>query len=105
MKTDTYTKIILTIIAICLLILTLNQVDLIPKAYAAEQDELFETGSINYGLIPLNEDGSFSVKLSGQEEFNVNIVGINTSDELDINLDEIGGGYISSGGPIRIKSE
>ena len=97
MKADTYTKVVLTIIATCLLILTLRQVELIPNAYAADM--------VNYGLIPLNEDGSFSVKLGSQEEFNVNIVGINTSDELDINLDEIGGGYLSSGGPIRIKSE
>lgn len=105
MKTDNYTKIVLTFIAVCLLILTLDKVDLIPKAFASAPVDLHEYTSANYGLLPLNEDGSVSVKLSGPEEVDINIVGINTSDELDINIDEIGGGYLSSGGPIRIKSE
>lgn len=36
MKTDTYSKVVLTIIAVCLVVLTLQQTNLIPKAYAAE---------------------------------------------------------------------
>ena len=36
MKTDLYTKIILTVIAVCLSILTLQNIDLITKTYAAE---------------------------------------------------------------------
>lgn len=34
MKTDFYTKVVLTIIAICLTIIVLKQVDIIPNAYA-----------------------------------------------------------------------
>jgi hypothetical protein len=34
MKTDRYTKTVLTIIAICLTIIVLKQVDIIPSAYA-----------------------------------------------------------------------
>lgn len=36
MKADTYSKVVLTIIAVCLIVLTLQQTNLIPKAYAAE---------------------------------------------------------------------
>lgn len=36
MKTDTYSKVVLTIIAVCLVVLTLQQTNVIPKAHAAE---------------------------------------------------------------------
>jgi len=39
------------------------------------------------------------------DELRVDVRGINTSDELDINLDEIGGGWLSNGGPIPVKIE
>jgi hypothetical protein len=61
------------------------------------------TPNINYGLIPLNEDGTISVKLSANDEIDVNIVGVNTNDELDVNIDQIGGGYVSHGGPISVE--
>ena len=32
----------------------------------------------------------------------VNISNISTTDELDVNIDEIGGGYVSHGGPIKV---
>ncbi|MEO7978002.1 hypothetical protein [Flavobacterium sp.] len=93
MKTDVYTKIVLTVIAICLSILTLQNVDIIPKTYAAETKK---NGDIlttkNYGLVPLNSDGTIDV----------NITRITTTDELDVNIDEIGGGYVSNGGPIPV---
>jgi len=34
MKTDTYTKIVLTIIAVCLMVISFNILDIFPKAYA-----------------------------------------------------------------------
>lgn len=39
MKTDTYTKTILTIIAICLTINVVKDYDIIPSAYASEKIE------------------------------------------------------------------
>ncbi|MDR7212529.1 hypothetical protein [Flavobacterium piscis] len=93
MKTDLYTKIVLTVIAVCLSILTLQNIDIIPKTYAAEPNK---NGNIlaakNYGLVPLNSDGTIDV----------NITRITTTDELDVNIDEIGGGSVSSGGPIPV---
>lgn len=115
MKTDRYTKTVLTIIAVCLCIVVLKDIALFPKAHAG--DPVTATPfSTNYGLVPLNEDGSITVKLSNTEQLDVNIKNIdtydelrvdlrniNTDDELDINIDEIGGGWINNGGPIKVK--
>ena len=93
MKTDLYTKIILTVIAVCLSILTLQNIDLIPNTYAAEPNKKENVlMTKNYGLVPLNSDGTIDV----------NITRISTTDELDVNIDEIGGGYLSHGGPIPV---
>ena len=104
MKTDLYTKVVLSIIAVCLSILTLQNIDIIPKSFASEGNKN-STGksSISYGLVPLNENGTIDVNIkSSSSEIDVNLKRINTSDELDINIDEIGGGYISHGGPIPV---
>ncbi|WP_106791421.1 hypothetical protein [Aquimarina sp. Aq78] len=110
MKTDTYTKSIITIIAICLVIIVIRDIDIIPKAHANN------VPTTNYGLLPINDDGSITVRLSNTDEIDVNIKNIDTydklkidlnsistQDELDINIDEIGGSYVSSGGPIKVK--
>ncbi|MBW1294355.1 hypothetical protein [Aquimarina litoralis] len=111
MKTDTYTKTILTIIAIALCIIVIKDLTIIPKAYANESPL-----TSNYGLVPINEDGTITVKLDTSDEIDVNIKGvstydqlrvdinkISTSEELNINIDEVGGSYVSSGGPIKVK--
>ncbi|NAY93371.1 hypothetical protein GTQ34_15785 [Muricauda sp. JGD-17] len=104
MKMDKYTKIVLTIIAVNLTILTITNLDLLPKAYANEPMENSELlPAMNYGLVPLNEDGTISVTLSNYDQIDVNIVGIDTNEELDVNIDEIGGGYVSHGGPISVE--
>ena len=120
MKTDRYTKVVLTIIAVCLSINTLSRMEIIPSAYANNPtDLLINPETPRYGLVPLNEDGLIDVNIkdiSTYDELNVNlkgidtyekmpvtIKGIDTSDELDVNLDEIGGGWISSGGPLKVQ--
>ncbi len=114
MKIDTYTKGILTVIAACLLLLTVKQFDLIPTAKA----DVPGTGMDKYVVMPTNPDGSINVRLAPNEvmdvdlvdistydELEVELVRINTSDELDVNIDEVGGSYVSSGGPIRVEVE
>lgn len=110
MKIDQYTKFLLTVIAACLVIMIIRDAQVIPKAYA-------NTNKINnYGVIPVNEDGSITVRLSSSDEIDVNIKnidtydklkvdinGISTQDELPINIEEIGGYPVSSGGPIKVK--
>lgn len=127
MKTDKYTKVVLSIIAICLINIAFGDLQLLPAAHAGEAEGPTPAA---YGLVPLNEDGSITVKLSRQQEIDVNIKGIDTwdklkvdiadistseelevnlaeistTDELDINLDQVGGGQIRMGGPIKVKS-
>ncbi len=110
MKTDSYTKFIFTIIAVCLVIIVVKDSNLIPKAHANN------TPTAYHGIIPINDDGSITVRLSNTDEIDVNIKNIDTydklkvdlnaistQDELDVNIDEIGGSYVSSGGPIKVR--
>tara|TARA_B110000438_G_C15656698_1_gene581968 strand:+ start:479 stop:751 length:273 start_codon:yes stop_codon:yes gene_type:complete len=68
---DKTIKILLAIIAVNLSLLTLNQLDFIPKTYG--NNFKTELKSQNYGLVPLNEDGTISVKIENSEVMNVNV--------------------------------
>jgi hypothetical protein len=120
MKTDRYTKIILTVIAFCLVLNTIEKLDIFPKAYAGEvtpKPVKVLTESTKYGLIPINKDGSINVTMKTVSPMDVNITGIRTSDDLDVNisdintssnlnvnvnLDKIGGSSAYGGLPVRV---
>ena len=78
MKSNKLKNIFLGIIAINLTLITLIQLNIWPST--ANATDLYA----NYGLVPLNEDGSINVRLSA-------------SDVIDVNIDEVGGGYVSYG--------
>lgn len=80
MKTDFYTKAMLTVIAICLSIIVLKQVDIIPYAHANPTTNL-ET-STNYGLVPLNSNGSIDVNIKS------------TNETVRVNIEEVGGFWV-----------
>ena len=72
MKKDMTIKILLGIIAINLTILTIGQLDLFPSTYAStSSNEIIDYK--NYGLVPLNKDGSITVKLDEAAVMDVNI--------------------------------
>lgn len=73
MKTDRYTQVVLTIIAACLLALVLRPLALVPSAVAATP-----TGGRAYGLVPVNADGSLTVRLQTGAPMKVSIVGISS---------------------------
>ncbi|HEX4373408.1 MAG TPA: hypothetical protein VHZ50_08925 [Puia sp.] len=75
MKPIQYLNGVLTIIAGCLLIITLSIVGLIPTASAKNSSQKFVS-------VPLNSDGSINVKL------------INNT--VDVNIDEIDGIDVNS---------
>ena len=117
MKTDRYTKAVLTVIAACLFLIVVKDLQLIPQVHASP-DNTITSGLSNYTMIPVNDDGSINVRFVNSETIDVNIReidtydelrvelrSINTSDELDINIDEIGGGWLNSGGPIPVRIE
>jgi hypothetical protein len=120
MKTDTYTKTLLTIIAVCLTINVAKEFEIIPPAIASENKTAPEK-TTKYQLVPINEFNTMDVRIvdintydelnvnlksvDTYDEVKVNIKSIDTSDELDVNIDEIGGGWVSNGGPLRVKVE
>lgn len=83
-KTDKFTKITLGIIAINLTILTLGNINLFPKAYASESENKFldVPNNVNYGLVPLNEDGSINVKIISTDVLDVRLRGIDEASNL-----------------------
>ncbi|MBT8261208.1 MAG: hypothetical protein KJO05_00190 [Bacteroidia bacterium] len=117
MKTDLYTKSVLTVIAICLTVNLIGQLDLIPKAHASESNP--SEVSTEYAVVPISDMETMDVRIvdintydelnvnlksvDTYDEVKVNIKSIDTSDELDVNLDEIGGGWVTNGGPIKVK--
>ncbi|MBT0608411.1 hypothetical protein [Aequorivita echinoideorum] len=116
MKTDNYTKIILTVIAICLTINVVKEFNVIPSAYATVPEPanaipkgyklVPATDVLDVRLVDINTYDELNVnlkKVSTYDEVRVNLKKIETTDELDVNLDEIGGGWVSNGGPVPVK--
>ncbi len=109
MKTDNYTKTILTIIAICLTINVIKDFQIFPSAYASENENAVTkpvTEVLDVRIVDINTYDELNVNLKGvdtYDEVKVNLKSIETTDELDVNLDEIGGGWVSNGGPIPVK--
>lgn len=90
MKSDLYTKAVLTVIAICLTINVFKDFDFIPKAYAEKTKPTIENISPNknYGLIPVNADGTINVNVkSSSSPMEVSIVDIDTYDNLGVELE------------------
>ena len=93
MKLDLYTKSILTVIAICLTINVLKDFDIMPKAYAGEtksniKSELNLLPNKNYGLIPVNADGTIDVNVKSSSTMDVNIESISTWDKMRVIIKE-----------------
>lgn len=77
MKTDNYTKFVLTIIAACLLFLSAKELKIISTANADSVN--LKTG---YGVVPLNEDGSINVRLQSSGVVDVRLRGIDEATNL-----------------------
>ena len=94
MKAMNYTNLILTFIAGCLFMLVLQQLHLFPEVHAGR----YEVNPYR-DILPVDENGNLKVSLSNLEEIDVNISGISTFDELDVNIKEL------EDGPIRVEVE
>jgi hypothetical protein len=84
-KTDLYTKVILTAIALFLGIISLSQLQLIPSLHASENPSS-SLDLPNYSMVPVNADGSINVRM---ETMDVRIVDINTYDLLPVKISDI----------------
>ncbi|MEM0517060.1 MULTISPECIES: hypothetical protein [Aequorivita] len=111
MKTDNYTKTVLTIIAICLTINVAKDFNVFPSAYANSKEKtvaLPASNVMDVRLVDINTSDGLNVnlkKIDAYESLKVNLTKIETSDKLDVNIDEIGGGWVSHGGPISVKMQ
>ncbi len=105
MKTDRYTKVVLTVIAICLVVNILEKIDIIPKAYANGSDNDMSPINSNYAIVPVNEDGSINVTVKATAPMDVNLVRISTNDDLDVNVnvEKIGGRSVYGEIPVTVK--
>lgn len=98
MKTDLYTKSVLTVIAAALLIIVFQNTRVVPEAKAGRPD--FN----KFANIPINSDGSINVRLIEQMDVNLkSIGGSSVYGELPVNLKEIGGTSLYSTIPVNIK--
>lgn len=98
MKTDLYTKAVLTVIAIALLALVFKNGTIVNEAKAGK------TVYSRYTSIPLNEDGSINVKLVSDMDVNIkSIGGSSVYGTIPMNLKEIAGSSFYGTLPINIK--
>jgi len=91
MKSDIYTKTLLTIIAICLTLNIIKEFEIIPSAFASENTNSLDTVT-EYRLVPLNEFNTIDVRIvdiNTYDELNVNIKSIDTYDEVRVNIKNI----------------
>lgn len=107
MKTDNYTKIILTIIAICLTINVVKDFEIFPSAYAAEKlTPKVPSAVMDVRIVDINTYDELNVNLKSidtYDELKVNLKKIETPQTMDVNIKEIGGRWVSNGGPIPVK--
>lgn len=100
MKTDCYTKTILTVIAGALTIIAFQNTEIFPNANANKT-------SAGFISVPINPDGSINVKFTETMKVNVAEVGGNyIYGAMPINLKEISGSSINSsyGIPVNIEA-
>lgn len=128
MKTDLYTKSILTIIAFTLTLIVLKNYQIIPAAYANDttakdnySSHVSEkiTDFENYRLVKMSDLNTMDVRIvdistydelnvniksiESYDEMKVNLKSIETNDELDVNIDEVAGRSIYSGNGIPVQ--
>lgn len=104
MKFDKFTKVILTVIAVNLSVLTLKELSIIPEAHADDLKEPVQlVENQKYGLVPVNADGSITVRLSNKVD--VNLVDINTADKLNIHLKSSDSYSLNNAGPLEVKTD
>ncbi|QJP35092.1 hypothetical protein F0365_12175 [Nonlabens sp. Ci31] len=91
MNKDLFTKGILAVIAWNLSFLSVDKI--LDNFTSQDTTELTK----RFVAVPLNNDGSINVRVTNNETIKVDISNISTNDELDINIDEVGGAYVPYG--------
>lgn len=95
MKSDKFTKVVLTLIAINLTFLTAKNLDIIPSAYANDFPKTEIQPQQEYGLVPLNKNGTIDVNIKSFDSNNI----------MDVNIEEVGGYSTYGEVPVNIENE
>ena len=72
MKKDRTIKILLAVIAINLSLISLNQFDIFPNAFGNSTSPT-NMKPQEFGLVPLNEDGTVSVRIESSDVVDINV--------------------------------
>jgi hypothetical protein len=83
MKSNIYLKVVLTVIAANLTLLTAKELNLLPTANAATASTKQGKPGTNYGFIPVNDDGTINVKVTNKDPIDVQLRGIDPSMSLN----------------------
>jgi hypothetical protein len=99
MKTDTYTKTMLTIIAAALMVIAFNQFPF------ANNSEAHSKSFNTYNTLPVNSDGSVNVKIMSDMDVNIkSLGGSSIYGALPVNVKEMNLNSVSGTLPVNIKS-
>ena len=94
-----YLHSVLTVIAICLVLICCALLGFIPKANAGN-------GPNRYISVPINPDGSITVRVAKGTTIDVNIDEIGgesqTSSTIDVNVDEVSGHNTHGSVPVEV---
>ena len=82
MKTDSYMKIVLTVIAVNLTVISVKNLNLIPSARAANIEKTAQP-TVN---VPVNADGSINVKISNEGLLDVRLKEVSTYYPIDVQV-------------------
>lgn len=107
MKTDLYTKSVLSVIATALVVLAIENSGLINSANAGPVDFNKRNLPANaFANIPLNKDGSINVNIVSDMDVNIHSIGgSSVYGSLPVNLKEISGSSLNSNGiPVNIEA-
>lgn len=85
-RPDFYLKAVLTVIALCLVVLTFDSLGFFPRAVASGP-----AVATQYGMVPLNADGSITVRLA--------------NDVMDVNIKQVDGRSLFSNSiPVDVRA-
>jgi hypothetical protein len=97
MRTDLYTKSVLTVIAVALVLLVFKNGAQVNEATAA-------SGFNKFASVPVNEDGSINVRMMSDMDVNIrSIGGSSVYGALPVNMKEIGGSSFYGAIPVNLK--
>lgn len=95
MKTDFYTKAVLTVIAVCLVVIVLRDLDIVPKANAlpAVYAAPAPSNVMDVRIVDVSRSAAMSVNVESvrtDETFKVKLTGVDSYTTLPVSIEKLG---------------